>query len=52
MSGKVIVDGKVYTIYEMCPHVELQEDLKQESQNRKEKKDHFKNMSKFNYRKK
>ena len=50
--AQVIIDGKLYTIYEMCPRFEIPKDLELESQTRKEKKDHFKKMAKFNYRKK
>lgn len=50
--AQVIIDGKLYTIYEMVPRCEIPKDLKLESQTRKEKKDHFKKMAKFNYRKK
>ena len=51
MESKVIIDGKVYTIYEMLPQFEMPRHISLESQTRQEKKDHFKNMAKFNYRK-
>lgn len=51
--AQVIIDGKLYTVFEMPPRVEMPvQDIKRETKIRKEKKDHFKQMAKFNYKKK
>lgn len=52
MESKVIIDGIVYSIYEMMPTYEIPRDIKQEVKTRKEKKDHYKKMARFNYKKK
>ena len=50
--AQVIIGGKIYTIYEMCPQVEIPPYVDEKPRNKKEMHRNRLNMARSNYRKK